>query len=97
MGIVRSSETGIISKYKIKKFPSLIVIPVGDKKVKTYEDGVSYKKLFDFLNVFSETFFRVGEEVPKITDASKPEKKAWKQEVNKILTLEITRIDKRYS
>ncbi len=83
LGIVRSSETGIISKYRIKNFPRLIVIPVGDKNVKTYEDGISYKKLFDFLNVFSETFFRVGEEVPRITDASKPEIKAWKQEVKK--------------
>ena len=81
MGIVRSRETGIIANYRIKKFPSLIVIAVGDKKVKTYEDGISYKKLFDFLNVYSETFFRVGEELPRITDASKPDLKTWKLEV----------------
>ena len=82
MGIVRSSETGITSKYRVKKFPSIIVLQVGDKKQRIYEGNINYKELFDFLNVFSETFFRVGEETPRLADPLRPESKAWKKEVN---------------
>ena len=81
MGIVRSSETGITSKYRIKKFPSILVLQV-DKKQRIYEGAINYKELFDFLNIFSETFFRVGEETPRLSDPNKPDTKAWKKEVN---------------
>ena len=82
MGIVRSSETGITSKYRVKKFPSIVVLQVGDKKQRIYEGAISYKELFDFLNVFSETFFRVGEETPRLPDPTRNDTKAWKKEVN---------------
>lgn len=81
MAIVRSSESGITSKYRIKKYPTIIVLAVGEKKPKIYEDAINYKSLFDFLNVFSETFFRVGEETPRLADPTKVDNKAWKKEV----------------
>ena len=81
MGIVRSSESGITSKYRVKKFPTIMVITVGEKKQRIYEDPINYKSLFDFLNVFSETFFRVGEETPRLPDPNKAESKEWKKEV----------------
>ena len=90
MGIVRSSESGITSKYRVKKFPTIMVITVGEKKQRIYEDPINYKSLFDFLNVFSETFFRVGEETPRLPDPNKAESKEWKKEVKYWITKEIT-------
>jgi len=81
MGVVRSSETGIVSKYRIKKFPTILVVPVSEKKHRIYEESINYKNLFDFLNVFSETFFRVGDDTPRLADPNmKVETKAWKKE-----------------
>lgn len=79
-GVVRSSESAIVKKYNIKKFPSVLVIPVSDKKHQLYSGEIRYKNLFDWLNVFSETFFRVGEEKARSTDKIKVEK-PWAQEV----------------
>ena len=85
MGIVRSSESAIVSKYKIKKFPSLMVITVGEKKQRLYDGTINYKDLFDWLNVFSETFFRVGEDKARTTDKLKVDK-PWTLEVLLIFT-----------
>jgi hypothetical protein len=79
-GIVRATETAIATRYKIKKFPTIIVLSAGDRKPKLYEDKVHYQTLFDFLNVFSETFFRVGEEKIKPSDSTKAEK-PWNHDV----------------
>jgi hypothetical protein len=80
IGIVRSSESAIVTKYKIKKFPTVLVLTVGDKKQKLYEGGIKYKELFDWMNIYSETFFRVGEDKARSTDKLKAEK-PWAQEV----------------
>lgn len=80
MGIVRSSESAINAKYKIKKFPAIMVLTVGEKKQKLYEGAINYKLLFDWMNVFSETFFRVGEDKARSTDKPKVEK-PWAIEV----------------
>jgi len=51
-----------------------MVITVGEKKQKFYEGDITYKKVFDWVNVFSETFFRVGEEKARSGDSVKTEK-----------------------
>jgi hypothetical protein len=88
-GVVRSSESALVTKYKIKKFPSVMVITVGEKKQVLYSGDIKYKSLFDWLNIFSETFFRVGEEKARSTDRLKADK-PWAQEVNNYLNTEIT-------
>lgn len=35
-GIIRNTENALVTKYGIKKFPSLIVIKTGEKKPFTY-------------------------------------------------------------
>ena len=45
-----------------------MVIPVGAKKTEFYEGDLVFKKLFDFLNVYSETFFKVGEDQTKASE-----------------------------
>ena len=86
---MRSSETGIVSKYRIKTFPAILVLTAGDRKSKLYEDQINYKKLFDFLNIFSETFFRVGEDKARASDSVRSEK-PWLQEVLNCIKIEIT-------
>ena len=39
-----------------------MVIGVTEKKPNFYTGDNKYKPLFDYLNVYSETFFRVGED-----------------------------------
>lgn len=72
--VVRKEESNICSKYKINKFPRIMVIPVGAKKNEYYEGENKFKKLFDFLNVFSETFFKVGEDKTKASDETKADR-----------------------
>jgi len=72
-GIVRSEDTGITSKYKVNKFPKIMVISV-DKKTKFYDGENKFKALFDFLNIYSETFFRVGEDKTKASEQTKVDK-----------------------
>lgn len=73
-GIIRKSEESIISKYKVKKFPFILVLPVGAKKPIAYDGVLKFKKLFDFANVYSETFFKVGEDKTKSSDETKADR-----------------------
>lgn len=87
IGVVRSSETGLVKKHGIKKFPALIVFPVGEKKIKTFKEEFKYGPIFDWLNVFSETFMKVGED--KINTATEQKKaKPWLKEMMPELTAE---------
>jgi thiol-disulfide isomerase/thioredoxin len=70
-GIVRSEDTGITSRYKVKSFPKIMAIGT-DKKTKFYEGEMRYKLIMDFCNVYQETFFRVGEESTPNEEPKKP-------------------------
>lgn len=53
-GLVRSSDTALISKYAIKKFPSVIVVKTGEKKPIFYDGKeFNFENLFEFLNIYS--------------------------------------------
>lgn len=73
-----------------------MVLEVGGKKPKFYEGETKYNQIFDFLNVFSETFFRVGEDKTRPTETNKADK-PWLNEVlknikNKQYYIETSRI-----
>jgi len=72
--IVRSSDTPITMKYNIKTFPRVMVIGVGAKKPVFYDGENKYKLVFDFMNVYSETFFKVGEDKTKASETTKADK-----------------------
>jgi hypothetical protein len=78
---VRSEDSGITSKYKVNKFPKIMVIGV-DKKTNFYDGENKFKPIFDFLNIYSETFFRVGEDrtTGKASEGTKQDK-PWLNEV----------------
>ena len=73
-GIVRESEDAIAKKYKVKKWPSLIVIKSEGKPIMYDKDDFSYKALFEHLNVYSQIFVDPNAEgnEPKQNAAAKP-------------------------
>lgn len=73
-GIVRHTESALVSKYKVKAFPKIVVLPVGNQKPQQYDGETKYKPIFDFLNIYSETFFKVGEDKTKVNEPSKLDK-----------------------
>ncbi len=72
-GLIRDSESGLAAKYKVKQFPSVFLIKEKDGKPVKYEGkDYSYQGIFDFINIYSETFvFRDGEETV-VSAASRP-------------------------
>ena len=68
---MRSEDTGITSKYKVKSFPKIMAIGT-DKKTKFYEGEMKYRSIMNFCNVYQETFFRVGEESTPNEEPKKP-------------------------
>jgi hypothetical protein len=72
-GLVRENETGIAAKYKVKSFPALFLIKAKDTKPIQYEGGqdYSYQAIFDFINIYSETFVFRGDEEEVKSAASK--------------------------
>jgi len=73
-GIIRSSESGLVSKYKVKTYPAIFLIKNKDTKPMKYEGtDYSYQAIFDFINVYSETFvFRTNNDVEEKSSAAKP-------------------------
>lgn len=63
----------MMSKYKVKTFPALFLLKDKDSKPQKYEGKeYNYQALFDFINIYSETFvFRNNNEEVK-SAASKP-------------------------
>jgi hypothetical protein len=56
LGEVKSSEKGILSRFKVTKFPTILVVKPGQKKPIKYEDKIVYSEVFEFLNRYQETF-----------------------------------------
>ena len=67
-GLVRSSETALTKKYKVKTFPALLILKGKDTKPIFYEGtDFSYSEVFRFINVYSETFIFPGDAEVKQT------------------------------
>ena len=56
LGEVKSSEKALCQRYKVTKFPTILVVKPGQKKPIKYEDKVEHKELFEFINRYQETF-----------------------------------------
>eukprot|EP00744_Colponema_vietnamica_P001302 GILI01002172.1.p1 GENE.GILI01002172.1~~GILI01002172.1.p1 ORF type:complete len:419 (+),score=154.25 GILI01002172.1:95-1351(+) len=55
-GEVRDSETDLVSKYKVTKFPTLLLLTVREPKPVVYKGEMKHSAIFDWLNIYSETF-----------------------------------------
>lgn len=54
-GIVRSSESSLVKKYKIKDFPKIILAKPGEKP-RAFDGEINYYNIANFINVYSEIF-----------------------------------------
>ena len=52
-GLVRESEEALAQKYKVKKFPTLLVIKSDSKPIPFEGKEFTYAALFEHLNVHS--------------------------------------------
>ncbi|RQX69511.1 putative thioredoxin [Toxoplasma gondii CAST] len=76
----------VVKKYRVTKFPH-IVVTRKDKKDEAYKGEFNFQVLFDWLNVFSETFVLGGgfsDHTPKAEPS--PETQPWKFQVIPELT-----------
>lgn len=48
-----------VKKFRVSSFPHLVVVRK-DKKNEVYKGEFEFQKLFDWLNIFSETFVMGG-------------------------------------
>jgi hypothetical protein len=63
LGIVKKEEADLFERYNIKTTPKIILIKPSEKKHSTYNGEMKYGPIFDFLNVFTETFVPGGEQL----------------------------------
>lgn len=59
-GIVRETETAVIKRYNVKEFPKIMVVKATERKPIVYTGDINYNSIFEFLNVYSETFVAGG-------------------------------------
>jgi hypothetical protein len=56
-GLVKKEDEALVKKYKVSKFPHFLILKPGEKLPITYKgDDFSYSELFEFINIYSETF-----------------------------------------
>jgi len=56
LGVVQKEEKGVCSRYKVTKFPAILVVKPGQKKPIKYEEKFDHQEIFEFLNRYQETF-----------------------------------------
>ena len=59
-GIVRSSEEDLMTRFKIKDTPTIIIHKTNEKLPIFYKGDVKFKPIFEFLNIYSEAFVAGG-------------------------------------
>lgn len=59
-GIVRESESAVLKRYNVKEFPKIIVVKATERKPIVYSGEINFNSIFEFLNIYSETFVAGG-------------------------------------
>jgi len=71
--MVSSEEVSLAKQYGVKSFPSFYILKQSEKKpIKFDEDVFTYKRLFEWINIYSETFVFKGADETVESSASKP-------------------------
>lgn len=64
--MIKKEEDALAKKYGVKKFPHFVLVKPGQKKPIVYEgETYTYSELFEFINIYSETFVFVGDQEQK--------------------------------
>ncbi len=59
-GIVRKEDNAMLKRYNVKTFPQLLVVKATERKPIVYTGEIKYQAIFDFVNIYSETFVSGG-------------------------------------
>jgi thioredoxin-related protein len=59
--LVKNTEEALIKKYKVTKFPHFILLKNNEKPLAYTGTSYTYSELFEFINIYSETFVKVGD------------------------------------
>lgn len=51
----------MVKKYKVTKFPTFLLLKNKEKPVQYPGESYTYAELFEFINIYSETFVFVGD------------------------------------
>lgn len=72
--MVKSSDEALVKKYKVNKYPTFLLLKNGEKPQPYTGSSYTYSELFEFINIYSETFVFVGDQEQKEVKsaASKP-------------------------
>jgi len=74
--MIKKDEDALVKKYGVKKFPHFVLVKPGQKKPIVYEgETYTYSELFEFINIYSETFVFVGDQEQK--EVKSAATKAW--------------------
>ena len=71
-GIVRSSEEPLLKRYNVKTFPLIMVVKATERKPAVYTGEINYQSIFEFINIYSETFVNGGGSTQDNTNSHKP-------------------------
>lgn len=52
-GLVRNTDDILVSRYRIKNFPTIILVRNGEKKWETYSGDIKFDNIFKWLNIYS--------------------------------------------
>ena len=53
---MRENEQALAEKYKVKKYPTVLVVKSEGKPIVYDGEGFTYNEIFEFLNVHSQIF-----------------------------------------
>ena len=57
LGVVQKDEKAVTSRFKVSKFPQILVVKPGQKKPIKYDGKLTdIREIFEFLNKYQETF-----------------------------------------
>ena len=68
---MRDKETSLFKKYKVKEAPQITLVTAGQKPM-PYKGKMSYIDIFEFINIYSETFVFGDQKEDEVSIASKP-------------------------
>ena len=58
--MINSKEEILVKRYRINVFPKIIIVKATERKPIPYKGAIKYHDIFEFLNVYSETFVSGG-------------------------------------
>lgn len=62
---MKHTDADLVKKYKVTKFPTFLLLKNKEKPLQYPGESYTYSELFEFINIYSETFVFVGDQEQK--------------------------------